>query len=729
MEDETVNKSQNAEAINNNIRGFNYNPREILAFNGDRITSYIPRTAQKTADKFIVETKTKHTLTGDFDIAVPNARKDITYPGALLLANQKLIEGVPDPLVLHMRPRKITIDLPGLEDDNSMLVENYDFAGVSAATSKLINNWLQTKSKDFTIAANTQFKKNILFNENSMALSFGVDVQYMKDKLGINFDAISKQESSAYLVQFRQIFYTVSAELPKKPADVFADDVTWDEVAQKTNNQNPPAYVQNVQYGREVYVLLQSNMSSTELKAHLDASLEFNKGSLETKSDLETKKLNKNINCTVITIGGKPVIINGNLDTDNIISQVNDLISQNAEFTAQNPPLPIAYTVAFLKDNAIASVQGSTEYITTESQIFTSGSIELRHNAGFVSQFNIEWEEVDYGQNGQAIVTKKRWEGNGINRTLGFFATIPFPPNARNIRVRILDFTGLAWDGTFVILDQIFNLINKRTFAISGTTLAPYVDINPKDIGESGPASDNNTTDLEIQYAPFNFDPSQVGKPQPMPSNGPRTVFTPGGPVVLGGPSGDNEKGKWYKFDKFFAFKEMKYQNSCFPCSVHTILANLGYLPSQGSEVEDLWNRMHKGGLDKSAPNEMQIHHYLARTFELGARGSVHTPMNFTTMEDTELVKSLITKNFLGLDRPVGLVAGVGHAEVFFRTKEGRFIHFKPSPELDSIVCEYVLITKILCLPGSDGTFAIGIEYYDKEDKTVQAAHFAMIIS
>ena len=41
----------------------------------------------------------------------------------------------------------------------------------------------------------------------------------------------------------------------------------------KIDANNPPCYVQNVQYGREVYLLLQSSMSSSDLKAHVEGNL------------------------------------------------------------------------------------------------------------------------------------------------------------------------------------------------------------------------------------------------------------------------------------------------------------------------------------------------------------------------------------------------------------------------------------------------------------------------
>ncbi len=870
----TINSGPNAQEINRRIGALDYRPEEVLAFPGESISSFIPRTGELTPQKFVVVTKTKHTVSGSFDIAVPNARRNITYPGALLLANQKLVEGIPDPLVVPMAPCRLTIDLPGLTtEDNSVIPESNDFAGVSGGINKLIDHWLTAKSPRYTIAANTEFKKNILYSESEMALHFGVDVAYLKGKLGINFDAIMKQETSAYLVMFRQIFYTVSAELPQHPADIFAESVSWKDLSGKISAKTPPVYVQNVQYGREVYVLLRSEMSSTELKGHLDATLQFKNGTVETSDDVQSKKLNKQINCTVITIGGKPAVINGNLSEDNIMEQVNQLIQSNLDLRGDNPALPLVYTTAFLKDNAIAHIQGNTEYITTDSQVFTSGVLKLYHGGAYVAIFYVDWEEVTFDSAGNTVVTKKHWAGSGVWRGVLFRTEIPLPANARNIHVRVLDETGLAWDPWWVVLDKVLAPVGERTVSIYGWTLGPYYEIKPGDAGEDlnsfGPGFDDisqlpqtpsqdyeaNPRTLPLLGAaagdpamgansfmpggpeeatvrkevddfaqghglpPFDikvnlddmitFDdilkplPSQdagavrgagpdaslaslrrkiervraaqqqkkpvssAGAPQtpppaentpasqtPPPDHGsgaptpppadsapkqelpplprvPADVDVPvSRPIVGAGgpPSGANSGGDggWFRFDHYFYYKLMKYQQSCFPCSIHTILANLGYLSATDSSVEDLWNRLH-GNLNRTAPDAMQIHRYLAQTFELGKKGAVYTPMDFTTKEDADQIRVRIEKDFLGAKGPIGLVAGVGHAEVFFRTKFGRFIHYRPSPEHDSIDCEYVLIRGLQTL-GGGGDFAVGINYYAGEEETVQAANFAMLI-
>ncbi len=184
--------------------------------------------------------------------------------------------------------------------------------------------------------------------------------------------------------------------------------------------------------------------------------------------------------------------------------------------------------------------------------------------------------------------------------------------------------------------------------------------------------------------------------------------------------------GEWFRFDANFSYKLMKYQQSCFPCSIHTILGNLGYLPTSGSSVEDLWNSLH-GDLNKTAPNEFQIHSYLAQTFELGRKGVVYTPMDFRTKEETDRICAELGQKFVKARKTVGLVAGVGHAEVFFRTRNGRFIHYRPSPELDSVTCEYITLRGLRTL-GGGSDFALGIDYNDGAEETAQAAIFAMLI-
>lgn len=182
-----------------------------------------------------------------------------------------------------------------------------------------------------------------------------------------------------------------------------------------------------------------------------------------------------------------------------------------------------------------------------------------------------------------------------------------------------------------------------------------------------------------------------------------------------------------------FSYKNMAYFNSCFPCSVHVVLANLGYLTASGQQIEDLWNRFH-GDLNRTAPNEREVHSYLQRTDDLAGRGVLYTPTSFADRKGTERIAERLKRDFMGSGKAVGMVAGLGHAEVFFRTRKGTAYHFRPSPDIDSCIFEEIkpLGIRVLEAPGPNGgtEYAIGLDYrIAGGHEEVHAAHFAFVLS
>lgn len=70
-------------------------------------------------------------------------------------------------------------------------------------------------------------------------------------------------------IAYKQIFYTVNVDAPNKPSDLFADNVMFDDLKLRgVNKDNPPAYVSSVQYGRTIYVKLETTSKSSNVKAH-----------------------------------------------------------------------------------------------------------------------------------------------------------------------------------------------------------------------------------------------------------------------------------------------------------------------------------------------------------------------------------------------------------------------------------------------------------------------------
>jgi thiol-activated cytolysin len=54
-------------------------------------------------------------------------------------------------------------------------------------------------------------------------------------------------------VHFKQIFYSVSAERPVKPADIFSKTTTWEDIVRAgISEKYTPIFVKNVQYGTQI---------------------------------------------------------------------------------------------------------------------------------------------------------------------------------------------------------------------------------------------------------------------------------------------------------------------------------------------------------------------------------------------------------------------------------------------------------------------------------------------
>lgn len=460
----------NKKEINEFINGLDYKPEDILAYQGETINGVIGNSGELCGEEFIVVERTKHTMNGNYDISVSNSNKSITYPCALLSANEKLVNNTPNPIGLKRGSVKITIDLPGLESSNNKIIDTPDNAKVSAAVDEMLSEWF---TKDVAIPAVISYKQDMVYNADFLSLKFGCNVSSLQKKLGINFDMIKSEEISTYLIQFKQIFYTVSCDAFNSPADAFDENVTVkDLTGAGIDSKNPPAYVQNVQYGREIYLMLESKMSNEAFKTFLEGNLEISNNKIDVNGQVEKSNEAKNISYTLITVGGTSKVFSGAFTDSDMIANINSLIADNLTLSRNNPAVPLNYTPAFLKHNEIIQVIGNSEYITTKSTKYHSGKIKLSHTGGFVARFFINWNEISYDQQGNKIVTPKQWSKNGNKLTAKFETEIPLTANSANISITCEGATGLAWEPWRTNLDDKNRSIsNEIIVKISGTTL------------------------------------------------------------------------------------------------------------------------------------------------------------------------------------------------------------------------------------------------------------------
>ncbi|WDV44347.1 thiol-activated cytolysin family protein [Clostridiaceae bacterium M8S5] len=469
----TATATQNS--VDKGIANLDYNKYEILANQGDVIESVVPKEGYSENGKFIVLEHTKRSLGGNpVDISVVDSIMDRTYPGALLLADGEFAKNRPTALMAERKPINISIDLPGLENNSTILVENPSYGTVNGAIQKLIDRWAAKNSETHTLPARTQYTETMVHSKNQLKMGLNVDIDLVDKKLGIDFGAIMKGEEKCMVASYKQIFYTVSAQLPNNPSDLFGSDVTFKELQGKgVSDNSPPVMVSNVAYGRTVYVVLKTSSSSNKVEATFKALL---KGQ-SIKGNTEFENIAENSSFSVVVLGGDAQEHNKLITTD--FNEVRNIIKDNATFSLKNPGYPISYTSSFLKDNSLAAVHNSTDYVETTSTEYSRGKLTIDHNGGYVARFYVKWDEVSYDAQGKEVLTPKEWRGSGADRTAHFVETIDLPANAKNIRAYAFEYTGLIWDPIRVIVDEKnMPLTNNMKIAVWGTTLFPATQIS-----------------------------------------------------------------------------------------------------------------------------------------------------------------------------------------------------------------------------------------------------------
>ncbi|WP_088073022.1 thiol-activated cytolysin family protein [Gottfriedia luciferensis] len=479
---ETVGSSQlsettNANDINNGISNLNYNNDTILAVNGDKIDHFVPKEGYNSNSKFVVIEREKKSLsTSPIDISIIDSMTNRTYPGALQLANNAFADNQPTLLMVKRKPLNISIDLPGLKRENTITVNNPTYGNVSGAVDELVSNWSDKYSATHTLPARLQYAETMVYSKSQIASALNVNAKVLDNSLGIDFNAIASGEKKIMVAAYKQIFYTVSAELPNDPSDLFDDSVSFEELKRKgVSNQSPPVMVSNVAYGRTIYVKLETTSKSKDVQAAFKALLK--NANVETSTSAQYKEIFDDSSFTAVVLGGDSQEHNKVVTKD--FNEIRNVIKDNAQFSLKNPAYPISYTSVFLKDNALAAIHNNTDYIETTATEYSKGKISLDHRGAYVAQFVISWDEFSYDQSGKEVLTHKTWVGNYQNKTAHYSSIIPLPPNAKNIRITARECTGLVWDWWRTIIDE-YNvpLSNDIKVSIGGTTLYPTSSIN-----------------------------------------------------------------------------------------------------------------------------------------------------------------------------------------------------------------------------------------------------------
>ena len=474
---DTPSSPANRQALDNYIRSLNYDRRRLLSVQEDGATESLPsKTRSNTGNAVIITTKRQHSLRKNLsDVAILRPTAGVIFPGALVIADQNLMEGQPTPIGLARGTVTISTDLPGLQNSRRQLSEP-SHSGVQDAINGILEEWnQQPASQGYVNAARSYLEIKSVFSSQQVALDLGFNAKWASGSAAAQLNASNNAETSVVLAHFKQVFYTVTMDTPARPSDVFGDSVTSEELKLVTSAEQPPAYVRSVDYGRILMIKMET--TSRETKLDLQAAMkQVTSGGVELEGSVKAKyaEIVKNSNFTVVAIGGGAQTAASFTGTEEDLKLLKDYIQKDATFRRDNPGAPVSYAVAFLKDNQLATMGFTTDYTETESVQHLNGFVKVRHSGAYVARFTVSWDEPDSAGN---YTARPPW--NSGNQTVGYVHQVDcIPGDARNLKILGEVKTGLLWNPWAQALLVTLAGPNNLCYRIKGTTLDTSWDNN-----------------------------------------------------------------------------------------------------------------------------------------------------------------------------------------------------------------------------------------------------------
>lgn len=221
-------------------------------------------------------------------------------PGAVIDANVLLNSG--EFKFMNMTKRKSIT----LTTTSNLAVKVSQTA--TARNNNDITDELRTKTHALTSPSNIRGMPNMSSSSEAKistlhettGMNIGASFFYMGIKATNNFNFSSEKYHYMYMYTFEQACLPVIANSITSPDDIFTEP---------TPLNNNWLYVQEVKYGRRLYVLMESEYDLEKYSNELGGKVSWGVVSAKLSADVKGSKLTKDVNIRVYTQGGQPMAI------------------------------------------------------------------------------------------------------------------------------------------------------------------------------------------------------------------------------------------------------------------------------------------------------------------------------------------------------------------------------------------------------------------------------------
>lgn len=293
----------------------------------------------------------------------PNA--DVLWPGSLVQGNS-MASGILDPIPVKRAPGTVTLALAsGGSTEMAEIMASPSLSAATNAINTILSNY------DGGTAASFSYASESVYSDEQLGVSVGVNAKGTNWSGSASLKLSTGSMNSHYLVTFTQAYYTMAFDPPQGPAGVFDPSVTLTDLQPYVGAGNPPVYVASVTYGRILYVLFESSLSQSELKASVDGGFKFGGTGVTVNAGTEYQKLESTTSVKVYALGGNAQLAAGTVSA--APEAISTFLKGGANFGADNPGVPISYMIRYLADSSQVRLALTTEYTTQDCTTVAKG--------------------------------------------------------------------------------------------------------------------------------------------------------------------------------------------------------------------------------------------------------------------------------------------------------------------------------------------------------------------
>jgi len=419
--------------ISQYIKGLNYDPDamlEVQNINGGLLKTPTDTITDSSLinDDLTVCVEVEYSLQQNAEqVAIIRPTNGIIWPGALVKINKGLLDGMPEPVTLKPAATTLRIDLPGIGEKGTIVVNEPSNSNTQTEIDKALDYWNNNQYIDgYVNASNSSYSAATSFSSEQLALDLGLNVKWASGSVSSQLNYTSSSTSKVAMMTFKQVFYTVTFDTPPQPGDVFDLSVNTGQIKSTFTSAEPPGYVHSVSYGRIIMfrMVTTESASSTEV----EGAMKYSTGITSVSADIAAKykKILENSTIDIVTIGGNADTASQAVTAQNFGDLAPMLTGGNAVYSKSNPGVPIAYTVKFLKDNKVAKMGFTTDYTATECNISRKGIISVKCTGAVTAYFTVTY--INYKGIGVSM------SSSGIS--LGNTKTYTIPGGSHDIQVK-----------------------------------------------------------------------------------------------------------------------------------------------------------------------------------------------------------------------------------------------------------------------------------------------------